>query len=62
MLKQLHDRQAKTTKGYLTCVHCYHEGADVSIHQNYVGGQGYVDFLECDDRLACWNRINKMGV
>jgi len=40
----------------LTCHHCGHKGKDVIERIAYIGGQGYVKIVECEDRVACWDR------
>ncbi len=40
----------------LTCIHCGHTGPDVHSWPSWVGGQGYVDFICCDNIPACWRR------
>lgn len=39
-----------------TCSHCGHTGSDVSYHYTYIGGQGDIRVIECDDLTACWKR------
>jgi len=39
-----------------TCQHCGHRGYDVSLHLFYVGGEGEVIRIYCDDGKACWKR------
>lgn len=46
--------------GY-TCSLCGHRGFDVSYHWDYVGGQGEIRQLYCDDRVACWRRMEKQN-
>jgi hypothetical protein len=43
-------------KQTLTCQHCGHQGEDVIKEPAYIGGQGYVPNIHCQDRLACWRR------
>lgn len=41
------------------CVHCGHIGPDVREWGSHVGGHtGSVYVTECDDRMACWRRID----
>jgi len=44
--------------GYV-CSLCGHRGFDVSYHWDYVGGQGEIRQLYCDDRVACWRRMEE---
>lgn len=46
----------KRKRGNLICPHCGHCGKDVSKHLRYIGGQGYVEVICCDDEVACWAR------
>ena len=43
-------------KQILTCTHCHHRGEDVIVRTVYVGGKGLVHSIECQDRVACWDR------
>ena len=43
-------------KTHLTCKLCNHTGPGVHQIQDYIGGHGYVWFVECDDRRACMRR------
>ena len=44
--------------GDAQCVHCGFVGQEVHYWRHWVGGRGMVDFLECDDRRGCWQRMN----
>jgi len=45
-------------RGYV-CSLCGHRAFDVSYHWDYVGGQGEIKQLYCDDRVACWRRMEE---
>ena len=49
------DRELKNP----VCSHCGHQGEDVIREPVYVGGQGYVSTIHCQDRIACWRRWDK---
>lgn len=50
------DLENNLPEDYLTCPHCGFNGPEVNYHNEYIGGQGYVRIIQCDDRLACWKR------
>ena len=50
---------ALATRKVLTCRHCGHKGKGVIERTVYVGGQGWVKVVECEDRVACWKRWDK---
>ncbi|MDV2988541.1 MAG: hypothetical protein P3T54_00040 [Dehalogenimonas sp.] len=39
-----------------TCPHCGHRGLDVVERLKYVGGEGYVPVLGCQNEVECWKR------
>ena len=43
-----------------TCPHCLHTGSDVIERTGYVGGQGNVTTLECENQVECWERWDKI--
>lgn len=46
----------ENSKQVRTCPHCGHTGTDVNYHNEYMGGQGMVRILQCDNRTECWKR------
>jgi hypothetical protein len=42
----------------LRCAACGKKGDGVRLHNAYIGGKGVVCQPECDDRRACWGRID----
>ncbi|KKL95994.1 hypothetical protein LCGC14_1848940 [marine sediment metagenome] len=41
------------------CSHCGHVGEDVHYWTEYVGGQGNVSQLQCDNKVLCWARWDR---
>lgn len=52
-------RSAQLVAGELVrCPHCHYVGtsAEVTTRLGYVGGKGYLPFVQCVDEVLCWSR------